>query len=262
MVYRKKSFGRFKGRRRRTTKKKYVRRKATGVASLRRKVNAIQRSVEVKQFDGIFVAAAQSLVAPGAAVSPAILTMTNDAVFTPAGFVLNSPIIGGVANGNRVGNKITMKSLKLSFNISVAATLTLATCSTATVRWLLVVDSDNSAASTITWATMFASFPTTVGTTSISTGMNLVNRKRFRVLRDKYIDLGYICGESGKCFSNGLTNTTVNEYIPLNGMVTEYATNGNVATYPTINGIYFIIFSDFTGILIENVAYRIRYTDF
>lgn len=137
--------------------------------------------------------------------------------------------IAGSQNYNRIGRKIHMKSLQIHGEIHN----TDASSGPVVVRLLIVYDKQsNGAAPTLA---MIITSQTIAGATSSSVFdmVNLDNRDRFEIIRDKYYPLGVIDNTATQTYANGPGNCVVNEFIPLGGRETTY----NAGTAGTVGDI-------------------------
>lgn len=104
------------------------------------------------------------------------------------------------------------------------------------------------------------------GATSALSEINLVNRERFKILRDKQILLPAVTNTSGVLTNLAYPDTTgslaINEFIKLKGLETIYnGTNGGTIADITSGSIGFTVFSDTEGQWNFVWTSRLRYYD-
>jgi len=122
--------------------------------------------------------------------------------YTNAGFIpLNIPTVGS-AFYNRIGNKITMKSLHLKINIAQRTPVSAPGGNNQTCRWLLVYDRQtNGATPTIqTLLTDYQADGSTEG--GILSGMNPTQTGRFIILREHFIKLFNLNAVAGQAYTS------------------------------------------------------------
>jgi hypothetical protein len=162
----------------------------------------------------------------------------------------------GTGMSQRIGNKVAMKSLALSFTLVSAGALS--TTEYLTYRYLVVLDKQvNKTAPNISDILQDQGQDLALANTSANTGFNIVNKDRFWIIRDRRGVIDNVMQSTKIC----------SEYIKLN---TDVMFSGN-ATPPTIaqittNAIYFIVFQDTSAnqtaaINILDFHGRLRYND-
>lgn len=198
---------------------------------------------EVKFFDCV-------VTATGATGLPGIATPPTGAEPVAAfiGITELNCVQQGATAYNRIGTKIQIKS------IQVAGTFVLSGANPQymTARYMIVYDQQpNGAFPAITdlLSTNISTAP------SFTTGVNMANRSRFTVLRDRYVDFD----------KDRLNQIHFKEFIRC-GLESQFRTNaGNVGDLTT-GAIYFVAFTHAAGAADNNVALqtltsRIRYYD-
>jgi hypothetical protein len=131
-------------------------------------------AVEVKSFD-------VSVAAPAAGfVQSFTLAAGAEPAAAFAGITELNDVRQGAAFYNRIGSKITMKSIMLDFDLvgTLATTQNL-------VRWALVYDRQPNAA----FPAIADVFANNTGVTGFYQGVNMVNRSRFQVIRDQTVQI-------------------------------------------------------------------------
>lgn len=167
----------------------------------------------------------------------------------------------GTNNYNRIGRKITMKTLQIRGRIGPTdATDTIPS----KVRMLVVYDKQANGVAP-TYSNIVTSQNITGATSSTVEDMiNLDNRDRFEIIRDMNFEIGGITSTIDQTWASGEPIKVVNEYIRLNDREVIY----NAGTAGTVGDItsgslyvFFIgsqanaIGATFTG------AFRLRFTD-
>lgn len=216
-------------------------------------------SSEMKSLDVSLVA--QSAINLGILTSCVLVSPINAIGATPGtglatGWTVLNCLQTGTGMSQRIGNKVSMKSLALSFTLVSNGGLSPAEY--LTYRYLVVLDKQvNKTAPNISDILQDQGQDLALSNTSSNTGFNIVNKDRFWIIRDRR---GVV--------DNTLQSTKIcSEYIKLN---TDVMFSGN-ATPPTIaqittNAIYFIIFEDYSAsqtsaINILDFHARLRYND-
>nr|WAE42845.1 MAG: capsid protein [Cressdnaviricota sp.] len=267
--------------------KKFVKRKSNGSTASRliRKVNAIQKKIEVKYFDCNspnlwllpFPNGCKFGTASGALENQ--LGDYNTPNYTVQGMMdLVHQIVQGTSANTRIGNKINIKSVRYSMDLNNykpqtaligAGTLTtagsvgtwLTTAPTfgygtdAQIRVLLVADANPHGAQCVL-TDILACLPAVSFSASLQTGtninipLNLSNKNRFRIIRDRH----YMLGPS---------NPTVHieEFIKLNNYEVVYIANTGFISSVNTGGLYIIIMSDAGDCYVTEFVCRLRYFD-
>lgn len=179
---------------------------------------------------------------------------------TPANFTaLNVPVTG-TDYFNRIGRKIYMKNVHIRGVVNNLATST----TQEMVRMLIVYDSQpNTAFPVIADILQNANV---AAATSVSSDINLVNRERFTILRDKQIIVYPVTNTAG-----ALTNLTIpdpiaqtyniNEFVKLKGLETTYnVTSGGTIADVTSGSLLFVTFGA-SGAWQINFHSRLRFYD-
>lgn len=166
-----------------------------------------------------------------------------------AGITELNDVQQGATVYQRIGTKIQMKSIRVSFTVAISA---LALINNASVRWMIVYDRQVNGVG-LTLATLIAD-STAAAATGFHSGINIANRSRFLILRDQEITI-----ENG-----GPQIHNVSDYIKLNNLEAEYrasgATIGDIAT----GALYLVILSDVLTVnspLLLDMNCRLRYVD-
>jgi len=192
-------------------------------------------TMEVKCFDQRVAAVALTTVAATAFQEPAAF----------AGYTCINEVQQGATAYNRIGSKITIKS------ISVRAQFYTGTPATdlGVFRWMIVYDRQTNGAA----PTLAAMLSDNVATApAFSSGINISNKNRFQVIRDGFCNMDPAQSE----------NHFVNVYCK-GRWTSEYSTNaGNIGDLQT-GAIYFIAFDLMVAgaIAVQTIQSRIRYFD-
>jgi len=183
------------------------------------------------------------------------LVAIENATGTPT--LLNG-CVAGSQNYQRIGRKINLKSLQIRGHLFPSDTTT----NTCLVRMLIVFDKQSNGAAP-TWGDVIKS-QNIAGTTSstVTDMLNLDNRDRFEVIRDKTWSFNY--GESSNGYSPCPGSYEITEYIRLSDRPTVY----NAGTAGTVGDIqsgslYVFWFCDqaaVTGASVD-ISYRTRFVD-
>jgi len=184
-------------------------------------------------FDGQRPAYLSRVVMPRASGETKILDVinaTNGAaqvsvamVNVPLIFCINAVTIGAGA-WNRIGRKITMKSLYLQGWFSGAIGTTVA-CYGMNARILIVYDKQTNGAAPVIADIIADQINNTGGdvrVTALTSGINMNNRERFEVILDKRFWLPGITAAGGQGINSGATNGTVEEFRNLRGRETQF----------------------------------------
>jgi len=168
--------------------------------------------------------------------------------------------IPGSQNYNRIGRKIFMRSLQ----IRGAVNLTDTTAGLNVVFRMVIVYDKQSNGSAPTWANIFTS-QNIAGTTAsdVYAMVNLDNRDRFVILRDKLFVPGAIDNTATQTYAMGPGVIVMNEYIPI-----KLETIYNAGTAGTIGDItsgslycFWISNANNNAGVTASVAFRMRFED-
>lgn len=166
----------------------------------------------------------------------------------------------GSQNYNRDGRKITMKSLQIHGHINT----TDANCGPGIVRMVIVYDKQTNG-SAPTWGDVFTS-QNTAGTTSTGAYamVNLNNRDRFEIIRDKVIAMGVIRDTATQTYASGPVNVKVDKYIKLGNRTTTFnaGQNGTVGDITT-GSLYLFFISNLANAegYTAYISTRLRFVD-
>lgn len=199
---------------------------------------------EVKGFDCVLWTAANGIQAW---TTPLSFTEPGHAGFN--GITCVNEVTQGANYYQRVGTKIVIKSIQLRFSVQAGAQT-----DCYTVRWALIYDrqTNGTAGAGPILGDIFQQ--NGVVGTNVDTGVNLQNRSRFVILRDRMVDIN---AGAGLCRS-------VNEFVKCR-FDTEYSTNnGNIGDIRT--GSLLFVCGIGTALSVLNPAIvdfwcRIRYYD-
>lgn len=202
---------------------------------------------EIKCFD--------QAVAPAVNTSPYGLQGPTDATSAEpgtafVGITCLNEIQQGATSYNRIGTKILMKSIQLRCVLSVAGSNT--TSAQGTARVCLVYDRQPNGAYP-TLSTIFSS--NVSGTPAFNCGVNMSNRDRFVILRNKFIPL----------FIGASSIYHLDEYVKTR-LETQYRTTTGAIGDITTGALYLVAFAASSGtatsfVPFSSVNARIRYYD-
>lgn len=196
------------------------------------------------------------------ALAPIIAT-TN----TNGSIILANIVQSGTGSWNRIGKKITMKSLRLKGFINTTITPTAVTFATSDnlVRMIIIYDRQTSGGALPTFDTMFG-ITDGAGNEScpdIYCPPRYDNMERFRVLKECIYDTN-----AGIIMSGGTTNATTvrnyfDEYISLKGLDSVFLSTANPITSADIasGGLYVVFRAQNNGDTVSSVVgnARLRY---
>ena len=168
--------------------------------------------------------------------------------------------VPGSQNFNRIGRKIFMRSLQIRGDVSLTDT----TAGKGAVFRMVIVYDKQANGSAPTWANIMTS-QNIAGTTAsdVYAMVNLDNRDRFVILRDKLYVPGEIDATAGQSYAIGPGVIILNEYIPL-----KLETIYNAGTAGTIGDItsgslycFWIANAANASGVTAHVAFRVRFED-
>jgi len=173
------------------------------------------------------------------------------------GFATGFTLVNGVSQGNavsqRIGNKVVSKMIRLKADITCSDTA--GPENHGPVRCMLVLDNATTATPLITDIIADVKYDGT-SSTSFNSGPNIVNTRRFKILRDQIINMSQ--------YSQGAANI---DWIVKEKITTIYNTTASppVIANITSGAVYFIAFlaqDAFVNVpLISNINCRVRYYD-
>jgi len=172
--------------------------------------------------------------------------------YTNAGFIpLNIPTVGS-AFYNRIGNKITMKSIHIKINIEPRIPTTTPGGQNETVRFMLIYDRQANGANP-TPATLLTDYGNGGGTqTTIISGMNPTQTGRFVILREHFIKLFNVNNETdmtsaASSFYQQDDHWFVNWFVKLKDLETIYqASTGGIGDVSN-GALYLVNMTDATA---------------
>lgn len=174
-------------------------------------------------------------------------------------------LLNGVAPGtndnNRIGRRISLKSLQIHGLIGITdSTTSAASCA----RMIIVYDKQPNAAAP-TFANIIQS-QNIAGTTAsdIYAMVNLDNRDRFEIIRDKWFNFGFVDNTATQAVATSPSSHVINEFIKLGNRETTFnaGTAGTIADITSGSLYCFLIgaavnSSGVTG----QLAFRVRFMD-
>jgi len=189
----------------------------------------------------------------------ALTTNTFNTIANPPVFQVLNAQVNGAELYQRVGRKCYMKSLRIRGVIQpngVSAEFA--------ARMLIIYDSQPNAANPTIQALLQDS--SAAGATTWASEINLINRQRFKVLRDKQFLLGNVANVGGatEIVPDPIKNSlNVDEFIDLNGLETIYnGTNGGTIADITSGALHIVTLGDANaGGYNLNYTTRLRYYD-
>lgn len=155
-----------------------------------------------------------AMIAEKKVIDIASATYTFTLFSTPPTPVLLNGCVAGSQNFNRIGRKIEMRSLQIRGIVQAATAMT--SGADQFVRMLVVYDKQSNGASP-TWANVVQSQDITGTTSSKATDMvNLDNRDRFIILRDKTFIIPYQSTTATQAVAGCPTVHHVDEFLKMN----------------------------------------------
>jgi len=165
--------------------------------------------------------------------------------------LLNTPLVGA-AFFNRIGNKITMKSVHIKINIGPRIPTTTPGGQNETVRFMLIYDRQANGANP-TPATLLTDYGNGGGTqTTIISGMNPTQTGRFVILREHFIKLFNVNNETdmtsaASSFYQQDDHWFVNWFVKLKDLETIYqASTGGIGDVSN-GALYLVNMTDATA---------------
>lgn len=206
------------------------------------RVIASPSATEVKSFDGSYTAGNLTHIA-------GIVGSESGSAF--AGICPLNEVRQGAAFYNRVGSKIVARSLSFHADMALSGT---GDNLGATLRYMIIYDRQANGAFP-TYSTIFANNDAAPNSGTGYAGLNMANRSRFQVLRDRLVTL-----QMGQKLIQ-----TVNEYIPLNHETEFKADSGTIGDIST-GAFYFVAFyvnmsGTSPSIGLSTMLSRLRYYD-
>jgi len=177
---------------------------------------------------------------------------TNTGTFT----AFNTPVVGSELY-QRIGRKIYMKSLVVRGNIDGTAANV-----NDQIRIMIIYDRQSNAGIPNQLAILQDS-NAAGGTTSVYSSINLTNRSRFLILKDFFLNIPSATTFPGGIGVDQTKDFTVEWYIPLKGLETEFnGTNGGTIADITTGSLFMVTFDQQnTGTYTFNYGTRLRYYD-
>lgn len=172
-------------------------------------------------------------------------------------FLLLNGTKPGSQNYDRIGRKISMKSLQVHGKLNV---LSNETTTGFCIRMLIVYDKQPNGASP-TYGDIIKSQDITGATSSTySDFVNLDNRDRFEIIRDHFIQLGQFTTTPD--YATGPLTVPINEYLKLANREVCYNA-GNAGTIGDIQSgaLYMFLVADNAGAN-SDLSFRVRFTDY
>lgn len=193
--------------------------------------------------------------------------LTVNAISTTAIFTLLNPTLQGTALQNRIGRKISLKSVGIrgfirQYQGGAAASFDYLRC-------MLVYDRQPNGAAPVIADLLLDVDSTGAATTTSLSGLNLANADRFKIIRDMYWKVddtdGNVVGAQPACVTTDFTRFAFKEYAKLNNMET-HCNGGNAGTIADINtgALWFVTLGLAAGANSQYSAEftaRVRYTD-
>lgn len=167
------------------------------------------------------------------------------AIAGPPGFTVLNAMVLGSDYFNRIGRKISMKSLHLRGAIYP---LGVASANVSVLRTIVFYDSQPDAGAPL--ITDLIQDANAGGASSSLSEINLNNRERFLILRDKMWYMGpSAANQAGQTVLNdGQQCLVFNEFIKLKGLDAIYnGTNGGTAADLTSGALFIVCFTDNVG---------------
>lgn len=198
-------------------------------------------SPEIKSFDVLVAGNTLPVVSAAAGADPAT-------AFT--GITCINEVQLGDSYYNRIGSRATVKSVSAHFQI---LTSTAGVYPYSSIRWMLIYDRQTNGAYPAIGDILSLNDTGVPGQGYFNASLNMVNRSRFLVLRDQYVDQDL----AQKYY------TTVKEFVK-GRWDCEYnsPTSANIGVMKT-GAIYFLAFTDAAALpsALSDATFRIRYYD-
>jgi len=189
-------------------------------------------------------------------------TLVVPPVATPDYLILNA-CITGAGFFNRIGSKITMKSVHIKINIAPRIPTTPPGGNNQTVRWLLVYDRQiNGAFPTI--STLLADYQADgANNTVVLSGMNPTQTGRFIILREHFIKVFNVKNDAsltaaGQSFMEQDGQWFVNWFVKLKDLEAIYKADTANETEFSNGGLYVVCISDCTSTDTSAVIYTYK----
>jgi len=216
----------------------------------RKTIMASRRSVVAPPRTGGFFGVGERPRGSGPELKSIDVQVAAGNMTTTATVVLLNGCVTGADINNRIGRKMTMKSLMLRLNFSpVATTDSPIGC---TARAMVIYDAQSNA-STITGAQVLRS-------DSFLEPNNLENRDRFTVLMDKFITLPAANYTASETVGGSPTPRLVKKYLRINKDSVFNTTNGGTFADITSGGLWFLIIASNTTQQVQMNS-RLRFVD-
>lgn len=200
------------------------------------------------------------------AIDIASTTYAFQLVGTPPTFTLLNGVQVGAGFFNRVGSRIEMKNIHIRGIIE-----NIATSISSYGRMLIVYDRQPNGAAPAITEVLQSRDQTGTAATSSQSEINLDQRDRFVILRDKQWYLPPVTNTAnvltnGPTYPAGESENTweINEFIKMKGLVTHYKSSSNPTTIADINtGAVYLLFiqNQSASTYQARVGIRVRFLD-
>jgi len=170
---------------------------------------------------------------------------------TSAEFAILNAMLTGPGFFNRIGSKVTMKSLHIKINIAPRIPVDAPGGNNQTCRWLLVYDRQtNGAYPTI--STLLADYQADgTNNTVVLSGMNPTQTGRFIILREHFVKFFNVKNDAdltaaGQSMMEQDGQWFVNWFVKLKDLEAIYMANASNETEVSNGGLYIVCLSDVT----------------
>lgn len=204
----------------------------------------------------------------GPEVKTVDVVVTNQVINTTGSIALLNGIAEGTSFNNRIGRRVSLKSLQISGTLDDNSAGTPINDSSY-YRMLVVYDRQNNGGTPALADILQDVDAAGAATTTAFSGLNMNNSDRFKVLMDNRV---FIANDnttnpaqnlevSIAALAAGSGEVSIKRFIKLNGLETHYGTaNANVAGCQT-GAIWLVFLSSAGNMLQANLSIRLRYWD-
>lgn len=163
--------------------------------------------------------------------------------------------IAGSQMYNRTGRKIHLKSLQMRGALFPAGNVTFTD-----VRIIIFYDKQTNGAAPAVVDVINSVNQAGVASSTVLDGLNLNNRDRFQIIRDKHYTMGISTTLAGSAQSD-TSVYTVDDYIKLDCETVYNAGAAGTVGDITTGGLFMLLIGDTTGQYAVDMGFRTRFTD-
>lgn len=174
-------------------------------------------------------------------------------------FELLNGCIPGSQNYNRIGRKISLRSLQIRGEIHANTVSTVA--QDTSVRMVIVYDRQSNGAAPSLSNVIQSQDITGANSSTVFDMINLDNRDRFKIIRDMFFSMSFQNGVATQAVTGQPTLQCISEYIKLNNAETIYnaGTAGTIGDIQT-GALYILFLSSASGYEFTG-SFRVRFED-